>query len=67
MTGWNINKKLAMARINKGLTQSQAASALNCCQSDICRKEKGNRRIYAWELVKLAELYNVDITYFYED
>ncbi|NJN11679.1 MAG: helix-turn-helix domain-containing protein [Richelia sp. RM2_1_2] len=67
MTTRNLGAKLKQARENVGLTQSEAGRAISCGQSSLCKKECGNRSIFAWELIELAKLYNVDFTYFLSD
>jgi DNA-binding XRE family transcriptional regulator len=59
MTSCHIIEKLKQARVKAGLTQKDAGKIIHCCQSSLSKKEKGNRPIYAWELLQLCQVYGV--------
>ena len=58
-----IASRLAIARKRAGLSQSQAAVELDLHRPSISEIEAGRRRVTAEELVKLAELYSVDMNW----
>ncbi len=45
------------------LTQENIAQLLNCSRSTYSRYEEGNRRIDIFDLIKLAEYYDVSLDY----
>lgn len=59
-----LGKELQQARVRKGLTQEDAAKIINVARTTVIAIEKGDRRIKAGELIKLAEAYNVPISDF---
>lgn len=60
----SISKKIRQARQLAGLTQQEASAQIQCAQSTISKKESGSRPIYAWELIKLAKIYNCELDFF---
>lgn len=52
-----LGEKLKIARADRGLTQSDAAEQLGVARTTLVAIEKGDRRITAKELVKLASIY----------
>lgn len=50
---------LKEARINAGFTQRQVSEILHYDRSTLAYKESGKIPIYAWELIKLCELYRI--------
>lgn len=54
------------ARVNKSLTQEQVAKAVGLSLNGYKRKESGQRRFYADELVRLSELLDVPLLNFFE-
>ncbi|MEM6415425.1 MAG: helix-turn-helix transcriptional regulator [Pseudomonadota bacterium] len=59
-----IGRRLRLARIQKHLTCSDVAKAMNVEQSTISRIENGERRINAADLVVLSRYYGVDMQFF---
>lgn len=59
MTDCHFLRKLKQARVNAGLTQGDVGKSIHCTQSALSKKEKGDRPIYAWELLDLCKLYGV--------
>ncbi|MFN8496313.1 MAG: XRE family transcriptional regulator [Anaerolineae bacterium] len=57
-----LGQELQKARISRGLTQEQAASAIDVARTTIVAIEKGERRVRADELIKLAEIYGRQIS-----
>jgi transcriptional regulator with XRE-family HTH domain len=55
---------LKSARIEAGLTQTDAAKALDRPQSFISKCECGERRVDYVELKELARLYRVPVSFF---
>lgn len=55
-----ISSRMAVAREWAGLSQSQAAKALNIPRPSISEIEAGRRKVSADELIQFAELYSVD-------
>ncbi|ARV58071.1 hypothetical protein BZZ01_04960 [Nostocales cyanobacterium HT-58-2] len=56
--------KLKQARIEANLTQCEVGAQMNCSQAAICKKERGARAIYAWELLELCKIYGQPLDYF---
>ena len=54
------------ARINAGISQKQAAEALELLPKSYARKENGKGKFYAHELAVLSRLYNVSLLNFFE-
>ncbi len=59
-----LTERLRVARIEAGLTQSQAADALGCPQSLVSKCESGERRLDAVELENFAKLYRKPLSFF---
>jgi len=59
-----VPEPLKEARLQAGLTQVQAAQALEQPQSFLSKCESGERRVHFVELQTLARLYGVPIGYF---
>lgn len=55
--------KLNAARVNAGLTQTEAAHKLNRNKQTIVNWEKGFTEIKAKDLLALAELYGMPVEY----
>lgn len=56
--------RLREARRQAGLTQAEAARRLGKPQSFLSKCESGERRVDFIELLAMAELYGVDISFF---
>jgi Zn-dependent peptidase ImmA (M78 family)/transcriptional regulator with XRE-family HTH domain len=52
-----LGKELQQARIKRGMTQEDAAMVIDVARTTITAIEKGERRIKAGELIKLAQAY----------
>src|SRR5260221_1748720 len=52
-----LGKELQQARIKRGLTQEDAAKVIDVARTTITALEKGERRIKAGELIKLAQAF----------
>src|SRR5438045_1502404 len=59
-----LGKELQQARIKRGLTQEEAAKIIEVARTTITAIEKGERRIKAEELIKLAYAYGRDVSDF---
>lgn len=59
-----LGRELQQARVRKGLTQEDAAGILGVARTTITAIEKGDRRIKAGELIKLAQAYDSPISDF---
>lgn len=63
----SINEKIAMrlqsARESSGLTQEFVATKMDLKRPSISEIESGNRKVSAEELVKFANLYEVDLNW----
>ncbi len=57
-------EKLKTARLEAGLTQTQAANKLGRPQSHISNVETGQQRVDVVELKRFAKLYDIDINFF---
>ncbi|OGG42664.1 hypothetical protein A3I34_00155 [Candidatus Jorgensenbacteria bacterium RIFCSPLOWO2_02_FULL_45_12] len=57
-------EKLRKARIEAGLTQTQAAKKIGRPQSHISNIESGQQRVDVVELKRFAKLYGKEISYF---
>jgi transcriptional regulator with XRE-family HTH domain len=62
-----IAKRLALARKQAGLTQSQVAKMLGVHRPTISEMEAGRRRVSADELAQLSDIYGVSITWLVGD
>lgn len=60
----NLGQELQMARTKRGLTQADAAQVLGVARTTITAIEKGERRIKADELIKLARAYGKKVNDF---
>lgn len=59
-----LGKKLQQARKQKGLTQQDVAELIDAARTTITAIEKGERRIKADELIKLARAYGCQVSDF---
>ena len=59
-----LGKKLKLARIEVGLTQSEVGKKMYCCNKVIQRIESGDREPKISELNRLAEIYRKPIAFF---
>jgi len=59
-----LGKELQQARIKRGLTQEEAAKIIEVARTTITAIEKGDRRIKADELIKLARAYGRQVSDF---
>jgi Zn-dependent peptidase ImmA (M78 family)/DNA-binding XRE family transcriptional regulator len=59
-----LGQKLQEARKNKGLTQEAVASQMGVTRTTITAIEKGERRVKADELIRLAQLYGRQVNDF---
>ena len=59
-----LGKELQQARIKRGLTQEDAAKIIEVARTTITAIEKGERRIKAGELIKLAQAYGRQVSDF---
>jgi Zn-dependent peptidase ImmA (M78 family)/DNA-binding XRE family transcriptional regulator len=57
-----LGQRLQEARSRRGLTQQDAAEHLDVARTTITAIEKGERRVRAGELIRLAELYTVPVS-----
>lgn len=60
----DLGKELQQARTKRGLTQEDAARIINVARTTITAIEKGERRIKAEELIKLAHAYGRQVSDF---
>lgn len=60
-----IKENIKKIRLAKGMTQEQFAEVLHLDPSVISKMESGERKVYADDLIKFAELIGEDVTYFY--
>lgn len=62
-----IGAKIKDLRLRKGLTQQEVADRIGgLSRNYISQMESGKRKISIEFLQKMAEIFNVDITYFFE-
>lgn len=59
-----LGKELQQARIKRGMTQEDAARVIDVARTTITAIEKGERRIKAGELIKLAQAYGHQVSDF---
>jgi Zn-dependent peptidase ImmA (M78 family)/DNA-binding XRE family transcriptional regulator len=59
-----LGRELQQARVRKGLTQEQAANILDVARTTMTAIEKGDRRVKAGELIKLAHAYDLQMADF---
>lgn len=60
-----IRENIRQIRLAKGMTQEQFADVLHLDPSVVSKMESGERKIYADDLIKFADLIGEDVTYFY--
>lgn len=53
------------ARVSAGLTKKDVAKELNLSVTGYTRKEEGENRFYVDEAVKLSQMLNLDLDYFF--
>jgi len=58
-----IGSRLRMAREMSGLSQAQVAKMLSLHRPSVSEMEAGRRKVSAEELFKLAEIYDVKLTW----
>jgi transcriptional regulator with XRE-family HTH domain len=58
-----IARRLRLAREQAGLSQAQVAKLLGLHRPSVSELEAGRRSVSAQELSKLAEIYEVDVTW----
>ena len=63
----DLGKRLQLARKRQGLTQADAARIIGVARTTVTAVEKGDRRIKASELMKLAEAYGREVSDFVTD
>ena len=63
----HIGIRLKQKRIEKNLTQTKVAKALNVTFQQIQKYEKGTNGVSSSRLMQLAQFLKVPITYFYEE
>ncbi len=59
-----MGKELQQARIKRGMTQEDAAKVIDVARTTITAIEKGERRIKAGELIKLAQAFGRQVSDF---
>src|SRR5436853_6948124 len=59
-----VGKELQQARIKRGLTQEEAAKCIGVARTTLTVIEKGERRIKAEELIRLAQVYGRQVSDF---
>src|SRR5712692_1943898 len=59
-----LGKELQQARIKRGMTQEDAAKVIDVARTTITAIEKGERRIKAGELIKLAQAFGRQVSDF---
>jgi Zn-dependent peptidase ImmA (M78 family)/DNA-binding XRE family transcriptional regulator len=63
----NLARRLKEARLNCGLTQDEAASAVGIPRTAVVNIEAGKRSLSTLELSKFAKAYHRSVTYFFQD
>ncbi len=61
----NICMRIAQARCEAGLSQSEMAKKMDVSENTICNRESGRYKIYAVDLVKYSEVLGKPISWFY--
>jgi len=59
-----IGKKIQLAREEKGMTQSGLAEALGITQAALSNYELGKRRLYLYQIQKIAEIVEKKLNFF---
>lgn len=59
----NLGERLTQSRLRKGMTQTQAAKKLNISTSSMSGYEKNQRKPSNEKLARIAELYEVPISW----
>ena len=54
------------ARVNAGKTQQEVADMLELSVQSYRKKEKGDRKFYIDEIVKLSAFFGIDFKFFFE-
>lgn len=54
------------ARVNVGKSQKEVAGSLGLSLNAYVKKENGKRKFYVNEIVRLGEIFGVNISFFYE-
>lgn len=61
----NLNK-LKGLRAENNMTQSEVAKLLNLSEQSYLKKEKGKVPFKDYEIANLCKIFNVSVTYFFE-
>lgn len=64
LDAYQLGKELQIARSRKGMTQEEAAKVIDVARTTITAIEKGERRIKATELIRLAQAYGRQVSDF---
>jgi Zn-dependent peptidase ImmA (M78 family)/DNA-binding XRE family transcriptional regulator len=63
----NMARRLKEARLNRGLTQEEAADAVGIPRTAVVSIESGKRAVSTLELSKFSKAYHRPVSYFFED
>ena len=61
LTQKELGERISEVRVRIGLTQEQVASALGISRTGVTQIENGNRQVSSLELMKLSQLFKIDI------
>jgi transcriptional regulator with XRE-family HTH domain len=63
----HVGERMRLRRMMLGLSQTDVADALDLTFQQVQKYEKGSNRLSAGRLYRLAVLFEVPLTYFYQD
>jgi transcriptional regulator with XRE-family HTH domain len=64
---FEIGRRIRALRLERGLSQTELGTPIGVTFQQIQKYEKGANRVSAGRLHRIAELFNVPITFFYAD
>jgi len=63
----HVGKRLKIARKNRGITRPQVAQIMELSEQQVGRQERGEAKLNIVQLFRLARLYEVPFSWFFND
>lgn len=65
INGDAVKRNMKSARVKAGYTQTTAANALGVTKTTLCNWEKNPAKLKFEKFIRLAQLYGVNVSYFF--